>query len=161
MQVRAYNSSSHTLIYTRDAPMERVRDQTVRRLGYLRDGLLDQLRSPDRIFVYKFVDTLDASDAPIRRIWAAVRRHGPVSLLCAVLADDDARRGTVEVLEDGLFVGFLGRMMDRNGVPEDGFDETGWKAVCSAVLELDARSKFVAAGAGSITLDPGLIPSSV
>ncbi len=156
VQDKAYNSASHTLIYTRDAPMEKVRDQTVRRLGYLRDGLLDQLRSPDKIFVYKFVNTRQTSETLIHRIWAAVRRHGPVKLLCAVLADDDRQRGTIEVLGDGLYVGFLGRMMDRNGIPDDGFDDVGWKGVCSAVLKEDANSKFSEAAAIQTNLSDGI-----
>ena len=139
VQDKAYNSSTHTLIYAKDAPFEKVRDQTMRRLAYLKDGLLEQLREPSRVFVYKFLADLTKSERAIRDLWAAIRRHGPARLICAVLADQEYQRGTILKLEDGLYVGFIGHMMGKNGVPATGFDELGWKSVCSAVLNVDVR----------------------
>ena len=136
-----YGLWSHTFISVSDAPRDKMLIQTARRLSYLRDKLLEELRQAHKLFVYKFHS--HPADGIIKQIFEAARKHGKIRLLCVRHADAEHPAGTLEVLSDGLCVGYVGHFMEEAGKVE-AFDHAGWTALCTKALAAtspDAHSK--------------------
>jgi hypothetical protein len=107
VQDASYRITYHPFIdVTEMTPAELV-SREVTRIAFLRDKLLADLRKADKIMVYKQNENLD--QAEMWALWRQLQTHGPNKLLCVVSTDDPRRAGSVELIDDGLAVGFIDR----------------------------------------------------
>ncbi len=102
-----YGFSYHTHQYEGAVTLDAVRAQQSKVLEFQKRKLLDDLRTSEKIFVRKGGDTL--SLPPAIQLHSALRRYGPNTLLWVVPEDEMHRRGTVEVIADGLLKGYIDR----------------------------------------------------
>ncbi len=125
----AYGTRMHSFVSVLDTPAGRMMVSASRRMRYLRDKLIGDLRDPEKIFVLKVAwEPLTAGE--IEALSRAIRSYGPASLLCVCAADDDHQEGSIHAAAPGVFVGYLdvsGRLAvaDRHGA---------WEALCRAML---------------------------
>jgi tetratricopeptide (TPR) repeat protein len=105
---RRYHMFSHTFTPETAEPLEKFAAQTLRRLQFLRGKLIDDLSAGEKVFVYKSNHGL--SDDEARALYAAIRRYGrQTALLCVRLEDGSHPRGTLEEVEERLFIGYIDR----------------------------------------------------
>ncbi len=103
-----YHMFSHSFTPETAETLERFRAQHLRRMQFLRRKLLDDLAACEKIFVYKSNHGL--SDAEAIAIHDAIRRYGGrPALLCVRLADQGHTPGQVDVMRDGLMMGYTDR----------------------------------------------------
>jgi tetratricopeptide (TPR) repeat protein len=134
---KRYFMESHTFVSTKDIPADKMLAQTCRRLRFLRGKLLEDLRSGERIFVYKAQTPL--TDEQIVSLHDAVRRYGDNAVLCVMRADAAHKRATLRTLGRGLYVGYVSHFMnDDSGAA--GLDVTAWQAICR-----EAEARWMAA----------------
>jgi len=99
---------SHTFTPETAEPLEKFTAQTLRRLQFLRNKLVDDLAAGEKVFVYKSNHGL--SDDEAGALCAAIRRYNDkTALLCVRLENELHRRGTLEQVDDGLFIGYIDR----------------------------------------------------
>ena len=111
---RRWNLGLHTMLFAVRHEASTVYPKMCRRIAYLRDKFLDDLRAAEKVFVFKS-NAIDLDG--LRKLHAALRAYGPVRLLHVrragvPLADRpfDVTPGQVYRLDEDLFVGFLGRL---------------------------------------------------
>ena len=105
---KRYHMFAHTFTPETAEPIEQFTKKHLRRMQFLRRKLIDDLAVGEKIFVYKCIDGM--SDESARAIHHAIRRYGArPALMCVRLEDAGHARGTLEVLEDGLFMGYIDR----------------------------------------------------
>jgi tetratricopeptide (TPR) repeat protein len=126
-----YHFWAHTFIRTDEAPRERVYRQTLRRLAFLRDKLIEDLENAEKIFVFKLPDAVSREE--IEDLFAMLRTYGPATLLCVSLADEDHPGGSVEMLRPGLFMGRVGMWGSARDDAMRGVDFSAWRDVCVEV----------------------------
>jgi tetratricopeptide (TPR) repeat protein len=117
-------------VYEDEMPMERMEKQVLQRLKFLKNGLMDDLESGDKIFVWRLTER-NLTDAELDRLQAAVNSYGKNVLLYVRLEDKNHPNGTVEVVRPGLMVGY----MDRFKMAPDGSiaatpPSGSWAAIC-------------------------------
>ncbi|MCX8254356.1 MAG: tetratricopeptide repeat protein [Beijerinckiaceae bacterium] len=107
---RRWYLAMHTFLHVPRADPDDVYVKMCRRIVYLRDKFIEDLRTAEKIFVYRSA-TLDV--AGLQRLHRALRAYGPVTLLGvqAVLpqatAGSGASIGDVVRLGEGLCIGVL------------------------------------------------------
>jgi tetratricopeptide (TPR) repeat protein len=106
--------------------------QQRRRLTFLKNKMIDDLEEHQKIYVYSTDDY--ASDAQVSRLFAALRRYGPNSLLYVRPARDDRPVGTVEVLEDGLYAGYFAGLTNFMAGNQPPFEL--WHQLCLQTYQL-------------------------
>ena len=110
---KRYHMLTHTFIseneHDRDdrlrAVSERLRFVRARMLPHLRDKLIADLTAAEKIFVYGCGEPLHEDVA--RALWTAIRSYGDNHLLFVRLCDERNAPGTVRVIENGLYVGYI------------------------------------------------------
>ena len=107
VRIRGYGFQYHTERREGEITPQALHAQQVRAIGLLVRKMLEDLRAAEKIFVRKGEDSTRVED--IRPLLAALRRHGPATLLWVAAADGSALPGTVEVLEPGLLKGHISR----------------------------------------------------
>jgi len=129
-QDRRFQMTMHTWVKENEKPFDAMYDMACQRLRFLRDKLLGDLAEPSKIFVFKLGDRPCTSEE-IARIFAALRRHGPNTLLDVRIADDTHPTGTVEQIRDGLLIGYISRF---NQGPDGAVNNPPaldcWLAIC-------------------------------
>ncbi len=126
---RRYHMFSHTFTPEKAEPVDVFTTQQLRRMQYLRRKLLDDLADGDKIFVYKCLQGLSNEQA--RAIHRAIAKYGgDHALLCVRLEEPHHARGTVELLDDGLFMGYT----DRFSTIDINVDI--WVSLCQQVSSL-------------------------
>jgi hypothetical protein len=132
---RRFNMRMHTFVARDDAPAERLFTQLCRRLQYLKDKLIADLKSGTKIFVFK-ITARNLSDEELGRLRAAMRRYGNNTLLYVRYADVDNPSGTVKLVEPGLMIGYIDRFaMGKNGETY-GSATVAWTAICETAYQL-------------------------
>jgi tetratricopeptide (TPR) repeat protein len=131
---KRFEMESHTFMNTSAAPADKMFAQTCRRLRFLRNKLIEDLKAAEKIFVFKVQDP--ESDENLRRLYAAMRRYGDVTLLCVLEADADNARGTIRVLEPGLLVGYIGYFLRAGDTNARGIDFVTWKILAEKAEQL-------------------------
>lgn len=108
--MKKYGLVFHTFVDQNELSTEEKRNmfrqQQRRRLGFLRDKLVSDLEDPEKIYVYSSEERV--SDADVTRLFNALRAYGPNSLLYVRPATGTNPEGTVEMMEDGLYIGYFG-----------------------------------------------------
>lgn len=99
----------HTFIPGSISDRDRIFAQQCRRLRFLRSKMLEDLKTGEKIFVYKQREGR-LSETEMWAISRALRRHGSNRLLCVVLADGAYPAGTLRRMDDLLEIGYIGRL---------------------------------------------------
>ncbi len=137
-----YGFSSHSMVFAEDATPAEAAARIERRARFLRQKMLEDLRSAPKIYVYQSGD--DPPRADMSSLLAALRRHGPNRLLWVKPNPDAALHGAVTLLEDRLMLGHL----DRPGkVGEDWApSHTVWMRLLRRALKLSDRERAARLG---------------
>jgi tetratricopeptide (TPR) repeat protein len=101
-----YHMAMRCFVSADDVPFERMTKQVTRRLRYLRNKLIDDLRLGAKIFVYKNMKR-NLTDEELSRLHAACRRYGDNTLLYIRYEDQEHRSGCVNWEREGLLVGYI------------------------------------------------------
>jgi tetratricopeptide (TPR) repeat protein len=101
-----YHMAMRCFAYPEDVPPDRMLSRVTRRLQFLRDKLIQDLKSGEKIFVYKNMKR-SLTNAELARLHAAVRRYGNNTLFYIRHADADHPAGLVESVGQGLLVGYI------------------------------------------------------
>jgi hypothetical protein len=131
---RAYNvSCNHTNMFgasvARDAALRNIST----RQKFLARKLLTDLEEARKIFVYRVLGpSLD--EETLDRLFVALRRYGPNTLLYVRTADEVAQPFTVQWVRPGLMVGYIDWF--RDGEKNHTANVSGWRRVCSAAFNL-------------------------
>ncbi len=123
----------HSFVSIRDVEEEKFLRQTCRRMQFLREKLVSDLASGDKIFVYKRRDGILTKDE-IAAIHAGVRACGPSTLLCVLLEDDTHPNGLVEQAGEGLLLGYIDRLTETANPAEISYES--WLRLCRAARDL-------------------------
>jgi tetratricopeptide (TPR) repeat protein len=134
---------THTFVKVEDSPEDRMLKQSIRRVRFLKAKLIEDLHAAEKIFIYKYALKFDLS--LLREMFAAVRSYGNGTVLCMTLADAAHPKGTIEMIEPGLFVGRTGFFMDAVVPDEQGVDTEIWFAMCKHVVDWHAAQRARAA----------------
>lgn len=132
-----YGLFAHTFISTTEAPADKVLQQTVRRLTYLKGKLLEELGTAKKVFVYKIGNQspTPVDDAVMRAIFAGARQYGAVTLMCVLKEDAGHPAGSVRKIEDSLYVGYVKYFMyAAPGREGETIDYQAWQTICTDVL---------------------------
>jgi hypothetical protein len=130
------------MVFAEDATPAEAAARIERRARFLRQKMLEDLRSAPKIYVYQSGD--DPPRADMSSLLAALRRHGPNRLLWVKPNPDAALHGAVTLLEDRLMLGHL----DRPGkVGEDWApSHTVWMRLLRRALKLSDRERAARLG---------------
>ena len=101
-----YHMAMRCFAYPEDVPPDRMLSRVTRRLQFLRDRLIQDLKSGEKIFVYKNMKR-SLTNAELARLHAAVRRYSNNTLFYIRHADADHPAGLVESVGQGLLVGYI------------------------------------------------------
>jgi hypothetical protein len=80
--------------------------QICRRLTFLRNKLLSDLRQAEKVFVYKNAHR-NLTDPEIEQLHRAIRHYGNTTLFCVRRADEARPFPTVEAPMPGLLIGYI------------------------------------------------------
>jgi hypothetical protein len=109
--------------------IEQAKQQICRRQQFLRRKLLEDLQEGSKIFVYKN-NTRTLSDIELSQLLAAIRRHGSAPLLYVRVQDEQHPDGTVEYVEDGLFIGYIKHFSHSPNDEFLGMMFDSWLTIC-------------------------------
>ncbi len=129
----------HTFLFEGQTDPAALYPKMCRRVAWLRDKLVADLRAAEKIFVYRSPG-IDA--ARLAALHAALEAYGPVRLLAvqpaSAACDHPGAPGDIVALGERRWMGFLSRLGVADGNYWDiAFDE--WVAICRAT-EAAARS---------------------
>lgn len=110
-----FDMNMHTFIVEDKDNEKVIFDKLCRRVRYLRDKFIDDLRVAEKIFVFQSDDELTGEQ--MVELHAALRRYGDNTLLCVRPPDDGYSPGEVVTMADGLLVGYIDK---------PGFDGKRW-----------------------------------
>lgn len=102
---RRYQFAYHTGEFAAKISLEAALAREIKKVSYLKQRLLSDLQSGEKICIRKAAAGEGADDA--RRLVSALRRYGPNTLIWAVPADADHAPGEVEAIEEGLLKGHI------------------------------------------------------
>jgi hypothetical protein len=115
--------SFHTYIPTRTSNVDEIRTHEINRMKFLSRKLAEELKEGTKIFVHK---TTQPSIPKVQQLADRLRRFGPNRLLCVVLAPNTQKIGTLELVSDGLAVGYI----DRFDCEPSRCSMEVWSALC-------------------------------
>jgi len=123
---RRYGLLYHTFVLEHQRSAWLLKEQESTRLKFLHRKFMEELEVHEKIFVYKQNDKVSREE--LRALFLALNRFGPNTLLWVVPTETPAQVGTVEVLENGLFRGYV----DRFAPAENAHDLSlnAWLRVC-------------------------------
>jgi hypothetical protein len=146
-----FRINSHGLIFSADVAPEAAHATICRRATFLRTKLLQDLRDGSKIFIFKTADP--TPEALVVELFAALRRHGPVTLLWVRPSSDAAVQGRVAWLAEGLMGGYLDRVCNIDG--DWNISHAMWMTLLRQALKLAQAGR----AAGS-TSAPRLTPQT-
>ncbi|MBE7210362.1 MAG: tetratricopeptide repeat protein [Gluconacetobacter diazotrophicus] len=122
-----FRFNTHTFVHRDTVDADEFLAKQVKRLGYLKRKIIEDLTAAEKIFVYKSTSAID--DETILRLHDALGSYGPNILLVGRLATAEKPAGTIGILRPGALVGYLGTVFGREGNPID-FDS--WRKIMAA-----------------------------
>ncbi|HTW72091.1 MAG TPA: tetratricopeptide repeat protein [Acetobacteraceae bacterium] len=120
-------STDHTQLDSLTIPEEEARSLVCQRTRYLRDKLIKDLQSGEKIFVYR-VFGCNILDNQVERLAAAIRAYGHSTLLCVRTADSDHPAFTIQQFAPGILVAYIDRFAPEIGAIHSNPD--GWSRIC-------------------------------
>jgi tetratricopeptide (TPR) repeat protein len=121
----AFGMSMHSFIQQDDANRDRIFEKIRRRLRFLRDLLLQDLRGGDKIFVFQAARGL--TEEGMVELHDALRGYGDATLLCVRPAAQGEQPGVVRTIREGLLAG---------GIDRAGYDGKRWDIAFGTWLDL-------------------------
>jgi tetratricopeptide (TPR) repeat protein len=134
---RRFGMRMHTFVSMRATPPDQMFARVCRRLQYLRDKLLADLKSSEKVFVYK-ITARNLTDDELRRLHGALRRYGDNTLLYVRYADPGHPAGAVEMTEPGLLIGYVDRFAMSASGENLGAQTVAWTDICRKAYRLRA-----------------------
>ncbi len=122
-----YGLVYHTFIYEGQRSLGLVREQEATRLKFLRRKFIEELEVSEKVFVYK--RNSPVTEAEILPLFLALRRYGNNTLLWVVPAENGRAPGTVEVVMEGLFKGYIDRFAPDENAHALSF--ATWMKICA------------------------------
>jgi len=135
---RRFGMTMHTFVYKDDVPPDRMLQQSLRRLRFLRAKLLEDLAAAEKIFVFK-QGHKPCTPQQSLRIYEAVRRHGPAWMLNVTFADAAHASGTVERTHGDLYTGYLDHFSQLPSGELAKPNMAHWLQICERMLTLRGR----------------------
>jgi len=129
-----YHMHSFTRANTVDA--EKFLNQQVKRLGYLKSKLMEDLEAANKIFVYKSSHRR-ITDETVFRIHAALQLFGPNMLLAIRKTEAGYPPGSVLALRPGVLVGYVNTDYDATEIT---VDLPSWRMVLQNASPYKAES---------------------
>jgi hypothetical protein len=139
VRLNPYDFKYHTDQKADAADPEDLRVKEIRRVGFLVDKLIADLKDADKIFVRKGEGTGSLAEASA--LLAALRRYGDNTLLWAAPANPRNPPGTVEVVEPHLMRGHIGRFAPYDNAHDIRLGD--WLDICSGAYRLHKRNAAV------------------
>jgi hypothetical protein len=134
-RVPRYNMFAHTFSLASATPADQFHAAQCKRMAYLRDKLLENFDSGEKILTY---GSAGLDESSIRELYDAVGRVAPRAiLLCVRTADESQPAGSVR-REGNLLVGTISRFSTTNIAFDD------WLSVCRAALQLRSAAPAAA-----------------
>jgi hypothetical protein len=130
---RRYGMNLHSFIVEGNAEAATVKMKLCRRITYLKEKLLADLRNDTKIFVFSAAQPL--LDEELRRLHASLCRYRPVSLL-HVAPHADLPPGAVREIDTRLWRGSLGRTGYNGRIWDIEFGS--WLTICRTIKHLNA-----------------------
>ena len=97
---------SHTFIPSSTDITSELKESIYKRFRFLKEKLLFDLRSCEKIFVYKYTDRR-LTEQEIRPLLISLRRYGDNFLLYVTKEEEGKPNGLVEMTERGLMIGYI------------------------------------------------------
>jgi hypothetical protein len=132
---RRYWMAMRTFVPADDLPEEKRRERVCRRLQFLKRKLIEDLRSGDKVFVFKVIKR-NLLSAELDRIHRAMRRYGDNTLLYVRYEDAEHPNGTVEIAKPGLMIGYIDHFCFSPDNVNLGMPIHSWLRLCTKVHEL-------------------------
>jgi hypothetical protein len=125
-QETVYQLRYHTARYVGEIDPERLLQQQTQVLQFWREKFLDDLRTADKVCVWK--SNLPQHEPDIRKLLAVLTTYGRNNLLWVAQCDADHAAGTVDDLGRGLYKGYVARFAPYDRAYEISLD--AWFAMC-------------------------------
>ncbi len=146
-----YNFGGHTFVEPKNVPEDKMLAQSAKRLAFLRNKLIEEMRSGKKIFVFKLANPVE--DEVLLEIGDALARLGPGRLLCAVKANAAHPKGTIRQVSGHVFAAHFGHFMSNEDAENRGIDFAAWHDVCTRVASL------VGSPVAARVASPGEVPA--
>ena len=129
----------HTYLERSLVPEQQAHAMMCQRMSFLSRKLTEDLEDGNKLFVYRYAETLPA-EAELARLAAAVNRFGPNVLFFVCRAGGGNAPLSIRRVHDGLMLGFIDWFApDRPGYP---CNVAGWTRLCQdAHTEWTGRAK--------------------
>ena len=133
---KIYGMRTHTFVYSHETDADTMMRRARTRLIFLRNKLLDDIKSSEKIFLYKC--SLASVDLDIiYRMHAALTRHGPCTLLFVRRSDAENPFPTVKWLAPGVLVAYQDRFSyAADGLPTGERAHKSWETIIRASYRL-------------------------
>lgn len=140
---RRYGLLYHTFVLEGQRSVWLLKEQEATRLKFLHRKFMEELQANEKIFIYKQNEQVTREE--VRALFLALNRYGPNTLLWVVPAESPQQVGSVEVVANGLFKGYV----DRFAPAENAYDLSlnAWLRVCLNAYRLMRLQKPNAAPA--------------
>jgi hypothetical protein len=122
----------HTELYEGEITPEELVQLERRKVKFLAASLIDGLKSNSKIFVY--LQRQPVTDREFDAFRAALASYGPATLLWVAASDRTHPPDSVELLDEHLMVGYLGRLAPRQALYD--VDYASWIAICRRAYDL-------------------------
>jgi tetratricopeptide (TPR) repeat protein len=132
---KRFMMSMHTFIKETEISHAKMFGQCCRRLQFLRDKLVSDLRGAAKIFVYKITWRV-LSHGELERLHAAIRRYGDATLLYVQREIPGKPHGTVELVKPGLMIGYIDRFSASPTGESLGPATKSWSLICRKALAM-------------------------
>ncbi|WP_159013184.1 M48 family metallopeptidase [Acidisoma sp. S159] len=123
----------HTFVPPGSCDPDQLLAQHCRRLKWLREKLVDDLQTSEKIFIFK--DHLETDVATLFEIDKAVKAYGPNRLLCVRIEDGENIAGSARRISDTMAFGYLDKSCP---LPDDtwpiAFEH--WTSICRETVRL-------------------------
>lgn len=124
-----YATAMHTFALTTEADAGMLTTQLVKRMSFLRRKMITDLRGGEKIFVH--LDDQWRSDHQLHQLHHSLRAYGSATLLYVRACGVPTKIGTAEQVDDGLVLGYIGRL-GRDSDDNWNIDIESWVKVCRA-----------------------------
>jgi tetratricopeptide (TPR) repeat protein len=132
---KRFGMRMHTFVRAAEVPFDTMYRQVCRRLQFLKDKLLGDLREAEKIFVYNSYPN-DLDDEQIDRLFRAIRGYGDTTLLYVRSANDAHPEGTVIEREPGLLIGHIDSPTKSGRSTVGAQPWPAWAKICPQALSL-------------------------
>ncbi len=125
----------HTYLQTHDITAEKLLAQQIKRIGFLRRELLEELETGDRIFVCKNSDWAIPDDQ-LAEISTCINKYGRNLLLGIRLADEHNPPGSLKCVQADILVGYVASMQGNSGFLGGAtYDYASWRLILEAAYD--------------------------